>query len=240
MNRRVSRSLTSAALLLAVAALPVSAAAKEPQPHIKRVAKPGAEKDVHRDVIFERRLGPDGELLLGGPRGFLGVGTLPLTKELRAHFGVPEESGVLVASVEAGSPADKAGIRVGDVLTRADGEAIEGPHDLRMALRDAEDGQAATVELWRDGRAQTVTASLERRERAEIDLAPMFVRKGKPGEPMMLKIDPEKMGEQFEMELKPGAAHPGLIRLRGREEELEKRLAELEKRIKELEKQLQR
>ncbi len=239
MNRRVSRSLTSAALLLAVVALPLPAAAKEPQPHVKRVAKPGAEKDVHRDVIVERRLGPDGELLLGGPRGFLGVGTLPLTKELRAHFGVPEESGVLVASVEAGSPADKAGIRVGDVLTRVDGEAIEGPHDLRMALRDAEDGQAATVELWRDGKAQTVTANLERRERTEIDLAPMFIRKGRPGEPMMLKIDPEKMGEQFEMELKPGE-HSGLIRLRSREAELEKRLAELEKRIKELEKQLER
>jgi membrane-associated protease RseP (regulator of RpoE activity) len=237
MNRRVSRSLTSAALLLAVAALPIPAAAKEPQPHVKRVAKPAAEKDVQRDVIIER-FGPHGQLL-GGPRGFLGVGTLPLTKELRAHFGVPEESGVLVASVEAGSPAEKAGIRVGDVLTRVDGEAIEGPHELRMALHDAEDGQAATVELWRDGRAQTVTANLERRERTEIDLAPMFIRKGRPGEPMMLKIDPEKMGEQFEMELKPGE-HPGLIRLRGREAELEKRLAELEKRIKELEKQLQR
>ena len=239
MNRRVSRSLTSAALLLAVAVLPLPAVAKEPQPHVKRVAKPAAEKDVHRDVLVERRLGPHGELL-GGPRGFLGVGTLPLTKELRAHFGVPEESGVLVASVEAGSPADKAGIRVGDVVTRVDGEAVEGPHDLRMALRDAEDGQAATVELWRGGKAQTVTANLERRERTEIDLAPMFIRKGRPGEPMMLKIDPEKMGEQFEMELKPGAAHPGLIRLRGREEELEKRLAELEKRIKELEKQLEK
>src|SRR5688500_11528121 len=109
MNRRVFRSLTSAALLLAVVALPLPAAAKEPQPHVKRVAKPAAEKDVHRDVLVERRLGPHGELL-GGPRGFLGVGTLPLTKELRAHFGVPEESGVLVASVEAGSPAEKAGI----------------------------------------------------------------------------------------------------------------------------------
>ncbi|HEX9668579.1 MAG TPA: PDZ domain-containing protein [Thermoanaerobaculia bacterium] len=240
MNRRVSRSLTSAALLLAVATLPVPAAAKEPQPHVRRVAKPGSDKEVHRDVIVER-LGPHGELL-GGPRGFLGVGTLPLTKELRTHFGVPEESGVLVASVEAGSPADKAGIRVGDVLTRVDGEAIEGPHDLRAALRDAEDGQAATVELWRDGKAQTVTANLERRERAELDLAPFFIREGGPGERMMLKIDPEKMGrlgEQFEMELKPGA-HPGLLRLRSHEAELEKRLAELEKRIKELEKQLEK
>ena len=44
-------------------------------------------------------------------RGYLGVGLTELTPELRTHFGVPEESGVMVSKVEPGSPAEKAGSR---------------------------------------------------------------------------------------------------------------------------------
>ena len=43
-----------------------------------------------------------------------------MTQELRAHYGAPKDAGVLVAGVESESPAAKAGIQVGDIVTRAD------------------------------------------------------------------------------------------------------------------------
>src|SRR5262245_342061 len=58
-----------------------------------------------------------------GPR--MGVELLELTPELRVFFGAPEDSGLLVSRVESGSPAERAGIRVGDVIYRAAGEQIE-------------------------------------------------------------------------------------------------------------------
>jgi predicted metalloprotease with PDZ domain len=187
-----------------------------------------------------RRLQIEPGELVRAPRGYLGVELLPLTRELRAHFGAPADAGALVARVEAGSPADKAGIRVGDVLTRIDGEEVAGPHDVRAQIRDAEDGQAAAVEVYRDGRPQTLTATLERRERSELDLAPFFIRDGGPGKGMVLRLDPEKLGERLEeIEIAAGDP-PRLLGLRRREAELEKRLAELEKRIQELEKRLQK
>ncbi len=219
---------------------------------VPAAADAGAEKDkeVKRDVRILRM--PQGELmrlpqgeLLRVSRGYLGVQLLALTPELRTHFGVPDDAGALVASVEAGSPAEKAGVKVGDVLTRVNGETVEGPHDVRMQLRDAEEGDTASLEVYRGGRPASLAATIEKRERSEMDLAPMFMWEGGPGERKVLRFDPEKMGEQmekleaFEFELPPGAG-PHAINLRGREKELEKRLAELEKRIKELEKQLQR
>ncbi|HEY0510785.1 MAG TPA: PDZ domain-containing protein, partial [Thermoanaerobaculia bacterium] len=63
-------------------------------------------------------------------RGYLGIGLTELTPELRTHFGVPEEAGVMVSKVEPGSPAEKAGIKVGDILTRVDGNAIKSSWDI--------------------------------------------------------------------------------------------------------------
>ncbi len=226
-------------LLLSLAAVPAAADPGSAQVRTKRAAGADDEKDVRKEVRVERMRIPHGELL-SGPRGYLGVGLLVLTPELRTHFGAPDDAGALVDSVAAGSPAEKAGIKVGDVLARIDGEPIEGPHDVRSQIRDAEDGETATIELYRDGRAQTVTAALERRERSELDLSPLFIRHGGPGENMVLRLDPDKMGEHLEEFEVPLGDGPRIINLRRREAELEKRLAALEKRIQELEKQLQK
>lgn len=241
MSRTIRHSLArpAVALLLLLLAVAVVPAAADPGTVKTRRADAGSGEEAQRDVRIERIQIPKGELLRG-PRGFLGVHLMPLNAELRAHFGVPEDAGALVAEVVDGSPAEKAGIKVGDILTRLDGDSIEGTHDVRAKLRDAEDGATATIEIYRDGKPQTVTATLERRERSEVDLAPFFIRDGEPGERMILRLDPEKMGEHLETFELPLGANTRLLDLRGREKELEKRLAELEKRLKELEKQLQR
>src|SRR4029079_10651516 len=95
------------------------------------------------------------------PRGYLGIGLTDIPPELRTHFGVPEESGVLVSKVESGRPAEKAGLQVGDIVTAFDGKSIEPSFDLRQRVREADEGQQAAIEVWRDGRAQNLTATLE-------------------------------------------------------------------------------
>ncbi len=96
-------------------------------------------------------------------RGFLGVGLRELTPELQAHFGAPEGSGVLVASVSDDSPAAAAGIRVGDVITAVDGLAVDSARDLSREIRHRP-GDSVAIEIYRDGARRQITAALAARE----------------------------------------------------------------------------
>jgi membrane-associated protease RseP (regulator of RpoE activity) len=187
----------------------------------------------------ERVIEGDGAMV---KRGYLGVGLTELSPELRTHFGAPEESGVMVSKVEAGSPAEKAGLKVGDIISEIDGKPVRSSWDLSAKVRGYEEGQPAPLEVWRDGKVQNVTASIAVRERSEMDMGPLFVKGGEDG-PVMLRL--REMGG-------PGGEHlrvagpdgmedhdVRMMRLHSpREAELEKQLKELEKRLDELEKQL--
>lgn len=196
--------------------------------------EPGKEEkkvERHRIVI----VGPDGKERViegAGPlvrRGYLGVGLTELTPQLRTHFGAPEDAGVMVSSVEPGSPADKAGLEVGDIIARIEGQDVQSSWDLRSRLREAEEGDQVQMEVWRKGKAQTLSASVALRERPELDMGPLFMRRGE-GEPMVLGELPERIELPHARELR--------IERSPRERELEKRLQELEKRLQELERQL--
>lgn len=217
-------------------------------------ALPGEEKEQDKKVekIEKRRIvivGPDGkEKVIEGPgpmvrRGFLGVGLTELTPQLRTHFGAPEDAGVMVSSVEPGSPADKAGIEVGDILTRVDGKDIKSSWDVRARIRDFEEGQQVPLEVWRDRKVQTLSASITLRERPEMDMGPLFIRSG-DGEdgPAVLRLrGMEGLPEHIELP-HPGEGGPAMHWVQRerspRERQLEQRLQELEKRIADLEKQL--
>jgi membrane-associated protease RseP (regulator of RpoE activity) len=179
-------------------------------------------------------------------RGFLGVGLTDITPELRAHFGVPEEAGVLVAKVEPGSPAEKAGIRVGDILTRIDGGAVKSSWDVTGKIRKLDDGQQIPIEIWRNGKAQNVTAAIIEKERPEIDMGPLFFKEGEgDGKPFVFKMNSDEwkgMAEKFKMMEDGGPGKDIQVRrlVSPREVELEKKLKALEKRIDELEKQLKK
>ena len=102
-----------------------------------------------------------------GPKTFLGVQINELTPELRAHFGVPEDSGVLVAKVIEDSPARIAGIEVGDVITAIDGQQVDSQGGLLRLLGKRDVGETVAVEVYRDGGVETMTASLAERETPE-------------------------------------------------------------------------
>ncbi|MBI3450996.1 MAG: PDZ domain-containing protein [Acidobacteria bacterium] len=94
----------------------------------------------------------------GGPR--LGVGVSDLSSQLGEYFGVKSGDGVLVTEVFDGTPAEKAGLKAGDVIVRIDQDRISGTGDIRDALRDKA-GKDVEVVIVRDRREMTIKATLE-------------------------------------------------------------------------------
>jgi len=88
----------------------------------------------------------------------LGVQVEGLTRQLGDFFGVKDGQGVLVRSVEKGSPAEAAGLRAGDVIVRVDNDPVNDRGDLRRALR-ARRGKIA-LGIVREKREQTLTVTL--------------------------------------------------------------------------------
>lgn len=106
-------------------------------------------------------------------RGRLGVRIESLNPDLASYFGPRDTKGALVLDVTDGSPADKAGIRAGDVITKCDGKVVENAEDLIGAVRSGEG--SVSVSLLRHGTKQTVEADLGAAPRA------MRFEAGKPG-----------------------------------------------------------
>ena len=97
-------------------------------------------------------------------RGYLGVSMGTLTDDFRNALGLPETvKGALVDSVTPGGPADKAGIRGEDVIVSVNGRPTETGDALTRAVAGAKVGDSLRIELYREGRRQTVTARAERR-----------------------------------------------------------------------------
>jgi serine protease Do len=89
-------------------------------------------------------------------RGQLGVRIQPMTKELAQSFKLEKPDGALIATVEPGSPADKAGLKPGDVVLAYNGQAIDDPNKLPRLVGATKPGQSATLRIWRDGKAEEV------------------------------------------------------------------------------------
>jgi serine protease Do len=110
----------------------------------------------------------------GIERGWLGIGIQPFDRDLAAYFGVPDETGVVVSSVAPRSPAAKAGLQPGDVLTAFGATPIEAEkeEDLgafqRQVARVAP-GETATLALLRDGKRKKLRVTLAEAPRAEAD-----------------------------------------------------------------------
>ncbi|MGB0408989.1 MAG: trypsin-like peptidase domain-containing protein [Opitutales bacterium] len=84
-------------------------------------------------------------------RGLLGVNFEDLKLEYAEAFGVPEKKGAFIHSVAEGLPADRAGIRAGDVIVAVNGEPIEGATDLRLEISELAPGESVTIGLRREG-----------------------------------------------------------------------------------------
>jgi len=85
-------------------------------------------------------------------RGYLGIALADIDADRASVLKLHEDSGVEVLNVQAGSPADKSGIRPGDVLLNYNGEKILGVQQLGRLVRETPPGRKVTIEYWRDGR----------------------------------------------------------------------------------------
>jgi len=90
----------------------------------------------------------------------LGVQTESLTRQLGEYFGGKDGEGVLVRSGEKGSAAEKAGLKAGDVIVKADNEKLTDRSDLSHILRNHRTGGKMTMVVMRDKHEQTLTVTL--------------------------------------------------------------------------------
>jgi C-terminal processing protease CtpA/Prc len=94
----------------------------------------------------------------------LGVSLLEIDGQLAEYFGVPGDRGLLVSSVSEDSPAEKAGLRAGDVILEFEGEKLETARDLRKLVRDAEGDRPVTLKILRDQGPRDVEVALPEQE----------------------------------------------------------------------------
>jgi serine protease Do len=85
-------------------------------------------------------------------RGLLGVSIQDLTPELAKSLGLEESKGALVAQVTPDGPADKAGIKQGDVIVNFDGKQIDDSHDLPRVVASTPVGKTVTIRVLREGK----------------------------------------------------------------------------------------
>jgi serine protease Do len=98
-------------------------------------------------------------VLAGGPPR-LGIDAEDLSGQFGAYFGAPDDEGVLVRDVNAGSAAEKAGMKSGDVITSLDGERIRSVGDLREMLADKHEDKTVKLGVLRNKKEMSITVEL--------------------------------------------------------------------------------
>lgn len=107
-------------------------------------------KTVMDDLI------PDGKI----ERGFLGAAIQDLTKELAKSFNYDGRDGVLVSDVSKGGPAEKAGLKSGDIIIHFNGRPLNHARQLRNTVAQTHPDSTVDVEIFRDGKRQTVPVKI--------------------------------------------------------------------------------
>nr|WP_322992578.1 DegQ family serine endoprotease [Limnohabitans sp.] len=101
-------------------------------------------------------------------RGRIGVQIAPVTKEVAESIGLGKAQGVLVRGVEEGSPAEKAGIEAGDIITRFDGKAIDKPADLPRAVGNTNPGSKVNISVFRRGSVKEMSITVAEIEAEKV------------------------------------------------------------------------
>lgn len=102
-------------------------------------------------------------------RGRLGVGIQDLTPDLAAAFNLQRRGGAVISQIEQGSPADVAGLKVGDVVTGVNGTAVATASRLRNSVGLLRVGSKVTLDILRDGEPLQITADIKEPERHEVE-----------------------------------------------------------------------
>jgi serine protease Do len=110
-------------------------------------------KDVMEDLIKTGKVS----------RGYLGVSIRDLDEDLAKQFKIPDTAGALAEDVTAGGPADKAGLKTGDVIRKLNGQAVDDASQLTLRVTKLSPGSTATLDIVRDGQPMTIKVPLGER-----------------------------------------------------------------------------
>ena len=109
-------------------------------------------------------------------RGWLGVAIQPVTPELAQSFGVKGENGALVSEVTKDGPADKAGVKIGDIIVEFDGKQIHEMNSLPRDVASTPLGKKVKIKFLRNGKPMETTAKIERLKDGEAKAVPAEVQ----------------------------------------------------------------
>jgi len=96
-------------------------------------------------------------------RGWMGVAIQNVTEQLAKYYSLKKNKGVYVAKVFEGNPADKAGIKIGDVIFSINDKPIESSRDLTLTIGSSSVGEIVKVKVTRDGKEKTIKVKLGKR-----------------------------------------------------------------------------
>ncbi|PKP96174.1 MAG: protease, partial [Alphaproteobacteria bacterium HGW-Alphaproteobacteria-15] len=96
-------------------------------------------------------------------RGYLGVGLQPIDEDFAESLGLPKRRGELVQTVQDDSPAARAGLKPGDIVTKVNGKDVTGEQTVSFLVANMEPGAQVPVELLRDGKRLALNVTLGKR-----------------------------------------------------------------------------
>ena len=166
-----------AALSLGLIALPgTSKQAQDVVPGTAQELAPPAPPVPPKTTTRVRVMAPQGGVIASSPESddkdqlvmsledeggsWLGVETQEVTSEKAKELKLSAERGVVIGKILDDSPAAKAGLKEGDVITEINGQRVEGTLQFRRIIRETPPGRTLQMTIWRDGRSQTVNATL--------------------------------------------------------------------------------
>ncbi len=131
---------------------------------------------------------------------YLGVSVMDVDGSRAKTLKLKEERGAEITQTDVSGPAAKAGVKVGDVVLEFNGQPVQDSAQLQRLVRETVPGHEAKLSVWRNGAAQTITATIESRHMAMIAGEPWFAVEA-PSMPAMPAIPPMPPMPSFDFEI---------------------------------------
>lgn len=111
-------------------------------------------------------------MTIGGSVNYLGIGVKEIIGERAKELKLKEEAGVEVTRVDAGSPAEKAGLKAGDAVLEYQGNRVEGTEQFVRFVRETPAGRVVKLKIVRGGASQNLTATIGERQNSIVGMSP--------------------------------------------------------------------